>query len=95
MNRNYELWDFKIFDSKKEAETYASLQKKLRWSALTSPAYILKKLRSLDYRQKLIDGMESLEAEISQYCKEYGTDVLMGYKVNRDNGRVTLKKLPV
>ena len=42
-----------------------------------------------------MEGMDSLEAEISQYCKEYGTDVLMGYKVNMDNGRVTLKKLPV
>ena len=39
--------------------------------------------------------MDSLEAEIEGYCKEYGTDVLMGYKVNRDNGRVTVKKLPV
>ena len=62
---------------------------------MTSPAYILKRLKSLDYRQRLMEGMDSLEAEISQYCKEYGTDVLMGYKVNLDNGRVTLKKLPV
>ena len=42
-----------------------------------------------------MEDMDSLEAEISQYCKEYGTDVLMGYKVNLDNGRVTVKKLPV
>ena len=28
LNRNYELWDFKIFETKKEAEDYASLQKK-------------------------------------------------------------------
>ena len=28
LKRNYELWDFKVFDSRKEAESYASLQKK-------------------------------------------------------------------
>ena len=60
---------------------------------MTSTAYILKKLKSLDYRQRLLEGMDSLEAEIAGYCREYGTDVLMGYKVNMDNGRVTLKKL--
>ena len=27
LKRNYELWDFKIFDTKKEADAYASLQK--------------------------------------------------------------------
>ena len=30
LKRNYELWDFKIFNSRKEAEAYASLQKKMR-----------------------------------------------------------------
>ena len=30
LKRNYELWDFKIFGSRKEAEDYASLQKKPR-----------------------------------------------------------------
>ena len=62
---------------------------------MTTPNQISRKLKSLDYRQKLIEDMDSLETEIAGCCREYGTDVLMGYKVNMDNGRVTLKKLPV
>ena len=64
-------------------------------SNMTTPNQILRKLKSLDYRQKLIEDIDSLEAEITGYCNEYGTDVLMGYKINMDNGRVTLKKLPM
>ena len=64
-------------------------------SNMTTPNQILRKLKSLDYRQKLIEDMDSLESEIAGYCREYGTDVLMGYKVNMDNGRVTLEKLHV
>ena len=52
--------------------------------SMTTPNQILRMLKNLDYRQRLLEDIDSLETEIAKYCREYGTDVLMGYKINME-----------
>ena len=61
---------------------------------MTTPKQILKKLRSLRYRQRLLEGMEPLESEILDICEEYNTQILCGYRIQVENGRVKLYKIP-
>jgi len=62
---------------------------------MVTPRQILKKLKSLDYRLRLAQDISSLEKDIIDLCQKYDTDVLSGYKVYIENGRIQLlEKLP-
>ena len=60
---------------------------------MVTPRQILKKLKSLDYRLRLAQAIPGLEKDIIDLCDEYNTEVLCGYKVNRENGNIQLEKL--
>jgi|GEM_PF-2223475 len=56
---------------------------------------ILKKMKSLDYRLRLAQDISTLEKDIIHLCGKYNTEVLCGYRVYIENGRVQLlEKMP-
>jgi hypothetical protein len=55
---------------------------------------VLKKLRSLDYRLRLIEGVNKLERDIIGFCEENQKEVVFGYKIIKRDGHVYLEKLP-
>ena len=62
---------------------------------MVTPRQILKKLKSLDYRLRLAQDISSLEKDIIDLCGKYNTEILCGYRVYIENGRVQLlERLP-
>ncbi len=61
---------------------------------MVTPSQVLKKLKSLEYRLKLSKALPDLEKDIMDLCDEYNTNVLCGYKINVEDGHISLEKLP-
>jgi len=54
-----------------------------------------RKLKSLYFRQRLLEDLPVLESEVIEFIEETGMKALAGFKVEVEDGKVRLRKLQV
>lgn len=58
-----------------------------------TPCQARRLLKSIVYRQKLVDDLPKLESQLSAYAHSTGTRYLAGYEISLDQGELRLDKL--